>query len=249
MRAACGLLASAWLLAGCAAHPAPHPDRVDGRALVLAELAPRLRVDRAARVVEFDGSVPIDVHHPETPDVYLELVVTGPDTREHEALVVTTVPASAIHTALLFVGAEAGEPGRVVATETGVRRVEPSGSPIEVVLVWEQAGRRRAVRASDWIVSASGGRSIARTPDWDGFVFSGSRMLTHQGRPFYDADGTGVIVGLTTFGSETVAARRVLSPESAVDEPEWIASNRLPERGTPMVVRLIVGEPVSDASR
>ena len=61
----------------------------------MRELLPGVRV--AEGMVEFRGTVCADLRHEQTPVVYLELLVTGPDSREHESLVVTPVKPSAIH--------------------------------------------------------------------------------------------------------------------------------------------------------
>ena len=42
-------------------------------------------------------------------------------------------------------------------------------------------------------------------------------------REFYDADGSGTIVGFTTFGSEVIAWSRVISHDWSSDERQWIA--------------------------
>ncbi|MEM9374305.1 MAG: hypothetical protein AAGA55_11750, partial [Planctomycetota bacterium] len=57
-----------------------------GDAPELRELLPGVRV--AEGTVEFRGTVCADTSHPQTPVVYLELLVTAPDSREHESLVV-----------------------------------------------------------------------------------------------------------------------------------------------------------------
>ena len=73
-------------------------------------------------------------------------------------------------------------------------------------------------------------------PAW---VFAGSRLREFRGREVYDADGTGQLVGLHTFGSEVIAWTRVESPEAAVDAPQWLANNDLvPPIGTPVRVRI-----------
>ena len=55
----------------------------------------------------------------------------------------------------------------------------------------------------------------------------------------YDADGTGVVVGLCCFGSETIAWSRTFSPDASVDEPEWVADfTKTPPPGTAVRVRV-----------
>ena len=87
-----------------------------------------------AKTVEFDGTVPIDCHDPRTPRVYLEVAVCTPDTKEHEALVVTRVKPSDVHAALLAAGLEAGEPGTWTWENKKLVAHPPKGGPVEVVL-------------------------------------------------------------------------------------------------------------------
>jgi hypothetical protein len=55
----------------------------------------------------------------------------------------------------------------------------------------------------------------------------------------YDAEGMGTLIGLATFGSETIAPETVFSPDSAQSEPVWIADRRtLPKISTPVTIRL-----------
>jgi hypothetical protein len=225
---------------------APAAEGVPG----VVELAPGLRVDRAASVVEFDGVVPVDVHDAQTPRVYLELFVTGPDTREHEALVMTRVPASAIHAGLLALGLEPGKPGVIRAVGAGAKgeaEVEqPTGPGLAVEFVTRTVeGAERVEPASSWVVNAEDGSRLEGEAAEGAWVFAGSRMMSRRdpatGRPreVYDADGTGVIVGLHTFSSEVIAWRRVMSPDAAALTPVWIADRaKVPEMGTKVVVRV-----------
>lgn len=202
------------------------------------EVFPHVRFDAASRVVEFDGEVPIDCHNPKTPRIYLEVTVCGRDSKEHEALVVTDAKPSHVHAALLLAGLEPGVPGRYAIENGRTKKVLPSGGAVEVSVVWRDAsGFDRTARATDWVVSTTGARLGGS------FVFAGSRIVPWQGRELYDADGTGLLIGLTTFGSETVAYSELLSPEAVVEEPEWIADNgRVPPMGTRVWVRVAPGE-------
>lgn len=223
---------------GCAQTFDP---RAAHTALDLREVFPCVRADANARVVEFDADVAINCHHPKTPKVYLELVACTPDTREHESLVVTRALPSHIHAALLLAGLEPGAPGRVFFEGREPRKTAPTGPRVYIEFVWRHPdGREQASAPEAWIVNARDGTRF----EPGGWVFSGSRIVPWQGRDFYDADGTGTIIGLTTFGSETISPARVLSPESSIDDPEWIADvARVPTMGTPVRVRITAREP------
>jgi hypothetical protein len=242
---------------------APTPSPIRGSALTLAALvligapleglprdapnewtalSPGLRIDRVAQTVEFDATVALDCHNPTTPDAYLELIACAPDTREHEALVVTSVTPSLIHAALLAAGATPGAPGDLA---TGA---PPTGDAISIAFITEpveqtsgQTARRATapraapVPATNWITDAP---TRSRRPT-DTFVFAGSRIVERRRAEVYDADGTGVILGLATFGSEVVAFVPLISPAATIDEPVWIADPRTtPTIGTPVRVRL-----------
>lgn len=201
----------------------------------LVELLPGVRMNAAARWVEFDGFVPIDVNDPDAPDVYLELLVCSPDTREHEALVVTSVTPSHLHAGLLAIGLEPGRPGSFRIDGREVVAVDPIGPTVEVLVKIE--GGSAFVPLLAWTKHRDRGTSLL--DDGAAMLFAGSRMVTRQGREWYDADGAGTIIGLTTFGGEVVSLSTTISPEAGVAEPVWLADNDLvPPFGTPVTVRV-----------
>ncbi|MEX2219722.1 MAG: YdjY domain-containing protein [Phycisphaerales bacterium] len=205
------------------------------------EALPGIRIDRAARTVEFEGTVPIDCHDPRTPRVYLEVAVCTPDTKEHEALVVTRAKPSDVHAALLAVGLEPGEPGRWTWEDKKLISHPPRGAAVEVLFSWrDTSGSQRLSPATDWVISAETRAPFASAaPGNAGWVFAGSRFVPREGVERYDADGTGTLIGLCTFGTETIAWKRVISPEAEVEEPEWIADPaKVPPRGTQVTVRI-----------
>lgn len=210
---------------------ADPPEPADGRP-AMRELLPGVLVGEG--VVEFKGTVCADLTHPQTPMVYLELLVTGPDSREHESLVVTRVRPSAIHAGLLAAGLEAGHPVRweseKVAEHATGERVR-----VEVAAGGEDA-EPAFVDLSSWVVHREDRRRLTDAERW-GLVFAGSVLDEAAG--VYAADETGTIVGLTGFGTEVVAASWGLSPQASVDEPVWIADKeRVPAFGTPVRVRV-----------
>lgn len=206
----------------------------------LREVFPFVRVDARAKVVELDGVVPIDAHDPQAPHVYLEVVVCTPDTKEHETLVVTRARPSHVHAALLAIGLAPGKPGSWDFDGEKLISFPPEGSAVEVTIAYRDAGGREIeARASDWIVSAQDERPILSPEAPTPFVFAGSLLARRGGREVYDADGTGTLVGLATFGMETVAWREVISHDATVTAPEWIANPRLvPKYETTVIVRL-----------
>jgi hypothetical protein len=208
----------------------------------MRELFPHVRADLAAKVVELDGTVPIDCHNPKTPRVYLEVTVCTPDTKEHETLVVTSARPSHVHAALLAAGLQPGKTGSWTWENKKLVAHPPAGDAVEVMIAYrDKDGKEIEAPATDWVVNAEGGARFGLKAGESGarWVFAGSNMVERQGREAYDADGTGVLIGLTTFGSETVGWRDVISPDSDVQEPEWIADpKKVPAAGTAVVVRI-----------
>jgi len=234
------------------AEPGPEPARAPtppppvkaapiaaGTPARLRELFPHVRADLSAKLIEFDGTVPIDCHNQATPNVYLEVVVCIPDTKEHETLVVTDARPSHIHAALLAAGLQPGAPASWKWENKKLTSFPPRGDAVEVTIAYRGAdGKEIESPAAAWIISADR-KDAAFGAGGPGWVFAGSVLTERQGREVYDADGSGVVVGLTTFGSETVAWGKVISPDAEVEEPEWIANPKLvPAAGTPVVVRI-----------
>lgn len=92
-------------------------------------------------------------------------------TKEYESIVTINTTAKLIHTALLAVGAEAGEP-----VQFAPQYRPASGSEIEVTLYWE--GNRDGVPAQQWLRNTK--TKEAMTHPW---VFAGSS--------FFEDDRTG----------------------------------------------------------
>lgn len=191
------------------------------------EMLPGVWVNES--VVEIDASIAMDCHHPETPDVYLEMLITGPDTREHESLLVSDVSPSNLHAGLLAAGFEPGHPiefkedTRIPATGDGI---------VIEVLVEDSEGWIDIAR---WVVHVESGTCVVDDAGWGGLVFAGSKVLEGGG---YAGDREGALVSLTPWGFETVSPAWVVSPDASIDEPVWIANRDLvPERGDKVRVR------------
>lgn len=201
------------------------------------EMFPNVLVDAQARTVEFEGHVPIRLDDPRAPRVYLEQIVCTPDTKEHESLVVASVKPSHVHAALLALGYQPGTPATWRDEGNKVIPEAPRGDGLGVQFIYVDAsGATRTETPAQWIASATNGSAWPSGP----FVFAGSRMRTIQGREVYDADASGTLIGLTSFGSEVVAWPAVISPDSQVQEPEWIARvGAVPPMNTKVRVRLI----------
>lgn len=191
------------------------------------EMLPGVWVDDGA--VEIDASVAMDCHHPETPDVYLEMLITGPDSREHESLLVSDVKPSNLHAGLLAAGFEAGKPVSYVDGE----RVSATGDGVVVEVRIDGSGDW--VGLVDWVTHVDDAAPLVDDAGWAGLVFAGS-VMTDEG--VYKADREGALVSLTPWGFEVVSPAWVVSPEASVDEPVWIADREVvPAIGAKVRVR------------
>lgn len=174
-------------------------------------LTPLVRANRAARTVEFDAVAVLDVG-------FLEQFVCLAGTREHESLFAFEGRASDIHAALLFIGLEPGAPGSWrKATpddpETGsIVAIAPSGPELSVEVIVGAAQPEPIASFIRVAPLADGSERLAAPIDSFRFVFAGSRLRRDRrtGEDRYVADGSGSLIGLVTFGDETVAAKGVI---------------------------------------
>lgn len=234
------------VVGGCAGDDA----RRAAPPLQLREAFPMVRVDAAAKVVEFDARVsPMLVPDAKAPLFFLEVICCSPDSREHETFVVTDAKPSHIHAALLSIGLRAGHPGSFRQNGRSLEPVDPAGDRIDVRFVYVIDGREIEADPLAWVCKAGeeGSGFVATERAWatahaqsaPGWTFCGSRFVERGGREVYDADGTGVLIGLTTFGSEVIGWSRTISPDSDVQEPEWVADfKKTPPAGLPVRVRV-----------
>lgn len=206
------------------------------------EMLPGIRV--AEGVVDFDATIAVDAHHPDTPDVYLEMFITAPDSREHESLILARIKPSNLHAALLAAGFENGAPYQLNEHKEPIM-AHGDVLRILVAIVAPEDEEPLFIPLTDWAVHIESGESISSAPKWDGFVFAGSR-LTARG---YEADGAGTIASLTTFANEVIAPKWSVSHLADFEEPVWIASRELlPKKGEPVIIRIISADLEQDPS-
>lgn len=205
----------------------------------LRELFPGLRIDVAGKLIELDATVPIDAHNPRTPRVYLELFACPPDSKEHEAVALTRVLPSQVHTALLLLGLEPGSPGRYFFEGKKLVSTPPTGPRVRVTLAYERDGASIEVPATDWAISTRDGQTLTNYSTSEHFVFAGSMIVKREDREIYYADTDGTLIGLATFGGECIAWTGMHNPDSGIEEPHWIANpGAVPPVGTPVIIRI-----------
>lgn len=242
-----------WLaLAEKASEPAPAD------ADTVREVFPGVRVDIRNKLVEIDGTIPIDTHRVNDNGqklvVFLETLVCMKDSKEHESLVVTDAKASQAHAALLLIGLSPGEPGSwKQERQSGSSRwigLPPTGSPVQVTIAVRNADGTIGPEtdALEWVVDQRDGRTFRQTEPKVAYVFAGSKMVQARRRMIdpeqeprpevYAGDLEGTIVGLTSFGTETIGVTAMYSPDTSKEEPRWIASDSLPAVNSKVIVRI-----------
>ena len=170
---------------------------------------------------------------------WLEQVVCGVGSREHESLVVTSALGSDLHAALLLSGFRPGSPGywRHDQRDHDVIAVAPTGDLIEIRLLWQdEQGQQQEHPVSSWIMQEQGQSSDHQ------WVFAGSKLAPPPGQDsvaeLYYADSSGSLVGLVTFGDEVIAHRAVVSDQVEVMAPIWSVNKQVvPPVGTPVTVQ------------
>lgn len=224
---------------GCQAPVKDAAPRV-GKEKGFVEVFPHVWLYAPGRAVIVDGRVPVTVRGRHNPVVYLETVACTGGTKEHESLVVTEAAAAQVQGALLLLGLMPGKPGAVVEDgRGGYQRLQPRGEELQIRFLLTRAGREVSEDPRDWIINKKTGEHPAGS-----WVFAGSGFDETARPARYLADVEGTLIGLTTFGTETIAYNEVVSPESTIDQPTWIADpDTVPEQGTP--VRILITTPTT----
>ncbi|MBU6412881.1 MAG: hypothetical protein KGS45_05365 [Planctomycetes bacterium] len=171
------------------------------------------------------------------------ILVTPVSGKEHEAIAVTKAKPSDVHFALLLLRLENGTPGRWTF-DKATRRLTahpPTGPQVHATLIHGV----KTTRLADFVVvlddDGKATRPFTATAKTgpSNWMFAGSFFGKFQGKEVYDADYTGIIIGLCTFGGEVLAWPDVLDPESARQQPIWYGkSDMLPPFGTAVMVEL-----------
>jgi hypothetical protein len=251
-RAALAVVAG--LLAACGttehAPPTSVPPVTKAPASPWVTLSPLIQVDRAAQAVEFRAVSVIEAG-------FLEEYVCTVGTREHESLFAFDGKASEIHAAMLLAGFTPGSPGHWREVDSGDGRwslelVPPTGDRVAIAIRMPDGGEHPL----EWFVQRApleetGNRAsekprearVSRTEDGppSEFTFAGSefRKSRRQGVEFYAADASGSLIGLVTFGDETIAPIEVIPDQASAAEPVWeVRGDRMPPPGTVVTICL-----------
>lgn len=202
--------------AATATEPAAPP--VPDRHPELRRLSPtdEIWIDVARRQVVVGARVALDAGP-------IEVFACPRGTKDYEAVVSTLASARLVHTALLAIGLEPGNP---VSFDPDY--VAATGPPVSVTLRWQDAdGTNREARGQDWVRDARTRRPL--DVDW---VFAGSRRWQddRDGSDVYEAD-QGDLVCVSNFPSATLD----LPIESSDTNEELlfeVFTGRVPPKGT-----------------
>jgi hypothetical protein len=236
LRRAAGLSGCLVLLAavasGCvrASPSLPPPMHASEPVLdaTIAEAAPPLllpggiEVDRAAGEVRIPAQVALDAG-------WLEQAVCRAGTREHESVLVVDLSPRLLHAALLLLGLEAGAPGtwRQEGSPPRVVRVPPRGDRLELFVRRSPGSEDEPLTA--WIRGTDPAAPLPAHP----WIFAGSIVEQDS----YAAEFTGSVVGLVTFGDETIAFEEVFADQDAVEETPFLVREAVvPPPGTPVIL-------------
>ncbi len=217
-----------------AAEPTAGPAGTDTRPAKTAPAGlPHLRIDMKKRTVEMDCRVALN-------EGALELLVCAPQTKEHEAILVTDAKPSHLHAALLALGLRPGKPAHWAKTVSGRRMlVPPAGAQLEISVRFKGGdGKTTTVAAQEWL---SREQEDDEMPPYN-WVFIGSVVL---GQGQYWADREGDIISVANFGSSVIDVPFL---STATNEGLAFSANSdiIPAEGTAVTV---VIHPVEGAER
>ncbi len=180
----------------------------------------------------------------------LELIACTKDSKEHESIVMIEARPSHVHTALLLLGAQAGNPAMQQAVDpekTRFRFIPPSGGKVDVSLVIKNSeGKQEEKPVSEFIMRARGYDGIEE-PDapenaekfpTHTFLFAGSVLIGEGDGPSrYLCDQSGNVISITTFGDELLCLDGMHdhSNESLIWE---VDGEKLPELDAKVILRL-----------
>jgi biopolymer transport protein ExbD len=163
----------------------------------------------------------------------LEFFCCATGTNEHESVLRSPVKASHLHTALLMIGLEPGEP--VHYSEAAKKWLPPHGPPLRLTVEFEKDGKKvshpayklmRAIRTKEPMPAMT-------------WIFAGSRVMPDGN---YAADVTGYLVSIVNFDLTVIDVPALVS--NANETLEWETNlDLMPEAGA--AVTLII-EPAGE---
>lgn len=199
---------------------------------------PKVKVNIERRSVDIEAVVALN-------NGMLELIACKAGSKEHESIVSTEAKPSHIHTALLLLGAKAGNPahGELISKEPlKWRHIPPSGDEVDLYLVIKRDGKEREMGIQKFIKRFQ--RKPSDTPvdltfPTNTFLFAGSKLIEREGKkPQYVCDSTGNIISIATFGDELLCLPDIHDHANA--SLVWEVNDKdLPPLGEKVTLRLV----------
>ncbi len=210
---------------------------------------PGMVIDFEKRCVDLEATVCLD-------EGFLELVACTKGSKEHESIVAVAARPMHIHTALLLLGANNGNPAmRKQVGEEEKRWVDipPRGDPIDAYLVFKNSDGKMIERLVSDFIARSKERSdeigvienrrertkAGKDKEFPHtFLFAGSHLRDNgKGPRQYLADLSGHVISIATFGDELLCLPGVQSHANGA--LMWqVDSAHLPDVGTRITLRL-----------
>lgn len=211
---------------------------------------PGVVIDLEKRCVDLEATVCLD-------QGFLELVACTQGSKEHESIVAVAGRPLHIHTALLLLNANNGNPAmRKLVGETEKRwvNIPPRGDPIEAFLVFKNSDGKMVERpVRDFITRSekqadpignvedhtAENQAVAKVEHFpDTFLFAGSQLRDNGPGPrTYLADLSGHVISIATFGDELLCLPSVHSQLNGT--LTWrVNPKHLPQVGTKVTLRL-----------
>lgn len=216
---ALGLSAPTWVRAAEDAAPDGTENAANAHP-ELTRLSPTEKVwlDRQAGQVVVGGEVALQRGQ-------IEFFACPRRTKEHESVVAVDASARLVHTGLLAIGLQAGEPVQFAPEYRAAR-----GPKVRIEVRWTDAdGTSQRIDAQEWIRDTRTGKGMAA--DW---VFAGSSFWKDEatGEEYYQAEG-GDLVCVSNFPTATLD---LTIPSSQSNEALLFEAfdSRIPPRGTPV---------------
>lgn len=209
---------------------------------------PGMVVNFQKRCVDIEAAICLD-------EGMLELIACTKGSKEHESIVAIEARPMHVHTALLLLGANNGNPAMskpVDEQKTRWIHVPPRGDPVDVYLVFtNEQGKLIEHPISDFVVRPKENPDAPVGADKDhahrddthnkfpkSFLFAGSLLAGDGPGPrTYLADQSGSVISIATFGDELLCLPGIHA--KANHALMWqVDSTHLPKVGTKVTLRL-----------
>ena len=193
----------------------------------------RIRLDQKALTVSFPGAVNMSRG-------LLEYLIVTPQGAKHESLLVSDVPPSEIHLAMLLMGAKGSgeQPGKKTAPPAQIDaeflRTAPklNGDSVFITMKWKDGNTEKTGFVEDWLVNERTKKPVEHGP----WIYNGS--ILYEGH--FLAQSEGSIGALVTNPVALINNPR----EGSDDDQVWLVNeNAVPAVKTPVEITIRLEKP------